>query len=228
MSRGTVIRLFSPEGTLVVEIDDPGVSVKIDGSDVSITGAGAGQIRLKPGRYTVKGVKDGKIVAQELVTITKDGKRVVRVSREAPPSSAATAEARAQRENADATTNDPDRRAAEYVLSIGGMVKVNDQDQEIKVAADLPGESFRLTGVRAEDNKQVTDAGLVRFKDCKNLTSLVLWGTHLTDAGMVHFKDLPGLRELSTDEYADTRRGPGELPGLQGPDSIHGEPHEGG
>ena len=28
---GTVIRLFSPEGTLVVEVDDPGVSVKIDG-----------------------------------------------------------------------------------------------------------------------------------------------------------------------------------------------------
>ena len=37
---GTVIRLFSPEGTLVVEVDDPGVSVKIDGADLVITGAG--------------------------------------------------------------------------------------------------------------------------------------------------------------------------------------------
>src|SRR5262249_34140505 len=36
--RGTVIRLFSPEGTLVVEVDDPGVSVAVDGADVLITG----------------------------------------------------------------------------------------------------------------------------------------------------------------------------------------------
>jgi serine/threonine protein kinase len=31
---GTVIRLLSPEGTLVVEVDDAGVSVKIDGADI--------------------------------------------------------------------------------------------------------------------------------------------------------------------------------------------------
>jgi len=38
--RGTVIRLFSPEGTLEVQVDDPEVSVKTDGSDLVITGAG--------------------------------------------------------------------------------------------------------------------------------------------------------------------------------------------
>jgi hypothetical protein len=38
--RGTVIRLFSPDRTLVVEVDDPGVSMTVDGSDV-ITDAGA-------------------------------------------------------------------------------------------------------------------------------------------------------------------------------------------
>lgn len=46
--RGTVIRLFSPDGTLVVEVDDPAVSVSIDGEDMVITGAGAKEIRLKP------------------------------------------------------------------------------------------------------------------------------------------------------------------------------------
>ena len=53
--RGTVIRLFSPEGTLVVEVDDPGVSVKIDGADLVITGAGAKEIRLKPGQLHGRG-----------------------------------------------------------------------------------------------------------------------------------------------------------------------------
>jgi len=71
----TVIRLFSPEGTLVVEVDDPGVSVKIDGADIVIMGAGAKEIRLTPGNYTVEARKDGKVVSRELVTITKNGRQ---------------------------------------------------------------------------------------------------------------------------------------------------------
>ena len=82
--RGTVIRLFSPEGTLVVEIDDPGVGVRIDGSDLVIRGARAEEIRLKAGRHTVEATRDGKLVSQELVQVERDGRRVVRVSREPP------------------------------------------------------------------------------------------------------------------------------------------------
>jgi hypothetical protein len=81
--RGTVIRLFSPDGTLVVEVDDPGVSIQIDGSDVVITGAGAKEIRLRPGSYTVEARKDGKVVSRELVRVTKDGRQVVKISQEA-------------------------------------------------------------------------------------------------------------------------------------------------
>jgi len=81
--RGTVIRLFSPEGTLVVEVDDPGVSVTIDGEEMVITGAGAKEIRLIPGQYKLKATKDGEVVRQELVTVTRNGRQVVRVSREA-------------------------------------------------------------------------------------------------------------------------------------------------
>ena len=80
--RGTVIRLLSPEGTLVVEVDDPGVSVQIDGEELVITGTGAKEIRLKPGQYKVLSSKDGKLVRQELVTVTRNGRQVVRVSRE--------------------------------------------------------------------------------------------------------------------------------------------------
>src|SRR5262249_34717417 len=51
-----------------------------------------------------------------------------------------------------------DRKAAEYVLSIGGAVQVNDENRQIKAAADLPREAFRLTNVALVENKQVTDA----------------------------------------------------------------------
>jgi tetratricopeptide (TPR) repeat protein len=80
---GTVIRWFHLEGTLMVEVDDPGVSVTIDGEELVITGAGSKEIRLKPGQYQVQASKDGKVVQQELVTVTNKGRQVVKVSREA-------------------------------------------------------------------------------------------------------------------------------------------------
>ena len=83
--RATVIRLFSPEGTLIVEVGDPGVSVTVDGEDTIIQGAGVKEIHLKPGQYKVKASKDGRTVREELVTVERNGKRVVRVSREADP-----------------------------------------------------------------------------------------------------------------------------------------------
>jgi hypothetical protein len=89
--RGTVIRLLSPEGTLVVEIDDPGVSVTVDGGDVVISGAGVKEVRLKPGQYKVQASKDGKVVRQELVTVNRNGRQIVRISQEAPAVTAAEA-----------------------------------------------------------------------------------------------------------------------------------------
>src|SRR5262249_51968928 len=80
--RGTVIRLFSPEGTLVVEVDDSDVKVAVEGADVVISGAGAKEIRLKPGQYKVQATRDGKVVRQELVTVERNGRRIVRISKE--------------------------------------------------------------------------------------------------------------------------------------------------
>src|SRR5262249_9215136 len=83
--RGTVIRLFSPEGTLVVEVEDPGVSVRIDGPGIVIPGAGAREIRLPVGKYTVEATKDGKLVSRKLISVTRNGRPVVRVSQEPTP-----------------------------------------------------------------------------------------------------------------------------------------------
>jgi hypothetical protein len=90
--RGTVIRLFSPEGTLVVEVDDPAISVSLDGKELVITGGGVREIRLKPGQYEMKATKEGKLIRQELITVTKNGREVVRVSREPTPAQVRTAD----------------------------------------------------------------------------------------------------------------------------------------
>jgi serine/threonine protein kinase len=180
----TVIRVLTPDGTLVVEVDDPGVRVSIDDSEMIVTGAGAKEIRLKPGQYKVLARKDGKVVSQELVTITKNGRQVVRVSKES-----------AAAENADAADKrDPDRQAAEYVLlSIGRPVQVNDENHDIRAVSELPTEPFLLTWIEAS-HTGITDADLAHLKDLKGLTFLSLYNTGISDAGLANFKNCKRLR----------------------------------
>ncbi len=92
--------------------------------------------------------------------------------------------------------NAPDRAAAEYVLSIGGTVRVNGSDKFLGVAAELPKESFQLTSVQLSGNQQVSEAGLAIFKDCKNLMHLNLGGTKVSDAGLANFKECKSLTYL--------------------------------
>jgi eukaryotic-like serine/threonine-protein kinase len=80
--RGIVVRLFSQDGTLVVEVDDPQIGVTIDGADIVITGAGVKEIRLKPGEHKIQTSRSGKPLREELLTISNNGRQVVRVSRE--------------------------------------------------------------------------------------------------------------------------------------------------
>jgi len=89
----------------------------------------------------------------------------------------------------------PDRKAAEYVLSVGGAVRIDGQEVEIKNVADLPKERFNLTGINLQ-RKQVTNEGLATMKDCKNLTHLWLHDTNVTDEDLAYFKNFKGLINL--------------------------------
>jgi formylglycine-generating enzyme required for sulfatase activity len=78
----TVIRLTTGEGTLIIETDDPELSIAIDGQELSISGAGLKELKLRPGSYTVVASKNGAPVKQELVQIARNGRQVLRVSLE--------------------------------------------------------------------------------------------------------------------------------------------------
>jgi hypothetical protein len=85
--RATVVRFFTPDGTLVVETDDPAVKVTVEGDgDLVITGAGPQEVRLKAGSYRLKATKDGKPVKldRDLVTISRGDTQTVKVRLEAP------------------------------------------------------------------------------------------------------------------------------------------------
>ena len=116
----------------------------------------------------------------------------------------------------DHPLTDADRRAAAHVLFIGGWVKVNDQDQEIHAAADLPREPFRLTVVDLHGKRQVTDAALAVFQDCRNLKIIFLYhSSAVTDAGLAHFKDCKTITQLHLQGTAVTDAGLASFQGSQ-------------
>ena len=78
----TVIRIVTGEGALVIEVDDPAVSVSLDGEDVTITGAGIHELRLRPGTHKFRATKDGKPLYEEVVTIERGGRRILKVVHE--------------------------------------------------------------------------------------------------------------------------------------------------
>jgi hypothetical protein len=76
----TVLRIRTPDGTLVVEVEDPNVKVTIEGDGgLVITGAGPREIRLRPGIYRVRAAKDGKPIQTEVVAISRGDKQVVSI-----------------------------------------------------------------------------------------------------------------------------------------------------
>jgi WD40 repeat protein len=112
----TVLRIRTPDGTLVLELDDPDINVKVDGNDVVVTGAGPRELRLTPGLHRMLALKDqGRDEA--FITINRGGRRAVRVQLLGPdqPKIAVV-------EPAAGTANQ--RKSPRYVtdeLSSGGM-----------------------------------------------------------------------------------------------------------
>jgi len=186
-----ILRVETAKGTLIVEIQDDETEARIKNGKLILTGPDD-EVRytlvpsernkeLAAGVYKihVEGA-DGLALDTREFTLKKGGRVTVRV----------TAAPRA------ALAFEPDRRAAEYVLSLGGVIEINDQQHAVRAVADLPRDAFRLTCVDLHENKKVNDAGLAAFQGCKSLIYLDLSNTPVGDAGLAHFKDCTSLRVL--------------------------------
>ncbi|HKI32893.1 MAG TPA: protein kinase [Gemmataceae bacterium] len=102
----------------------------------------------------------------------------------------------------DSVDANPDRRAAEWVLSIGGWITIrrDGHEREIEAAKDLPAAPFQVVTVNLDDNHKVDDAGLEHLKGLTNLVMLHLNGTQVSDGGLVHLKGLTNLLQLELNE----------------------------
>ena len=103
-----------------------------------------------------------------------------------------------------------DRKAASFVLSLGGTVRVArpgaEASMEITDVARHP-EPFRLTHVNLGENKKVTDADLAHLSGCVELEMLHLDGTGVGDEGMKHLAGLKKLRHLTLERTKVTDAG---------------------
>jgi hypothetical protein len=179
------------EGTVEIVTDDPKVKVTVEGDGVFrvIDPEKELTVRLKAGKFRVRlgeGAGGLELVSSDEFTLERNGKTTVTIRRvkDAPEVKPVA---------------DNERKAAEWVLSIGGTVSIRtaDKDQEIAAARDLPGGPFQVFAVSLNRNVRVTDAGLANLKPLTNLRTLELGYTHVTDAGLAHLKTLTGLQYLS-------------------------------
>jgi eukaryotic-like serine/threonine-protein kinase len=207
---GTVIRLFSPEGTLVVEADDPGVSVAVDGEDLVITGAVAREIRLKTGRHTVQARKDGKVVQQELVSITSQGSQVVQVRREVTPGSAAAA----REESAVAVIGEGP------VRTVAARLKELNPDFQGEIRSDRI-DHLRIVGSGIRDISPIRAGPQLQYLNCmvKTLKDLApLTGMHLADLSVQGsaVSDLTPLKGMELSHFVCTATPVSDLWPLKG------------
>ena len=110
---------------------------------------------------------------------------------------------------------DPDRKAAEWVLSVGGTVKIDGRDRVIASAKDLPKDRWKLTDVDLS-GKKIADADLAVLGNVVGLQNLLLDGTSITDAGLVHVSKIGGLKSLFLDNCKITDAGLDHLQPIAG------------
>jgi hypothetical protein len=171
----------------------------VDGADVVITGAGAKEIRLKPGQYQVEASRDGKVVRRELVTVHRNGRRVVRISKEpAPPSEAERWEQAVAGLPAEQQVKAVVRRLKELNPAFDGTVTHEIDDGVVKKLSFLSDDVADISPVRALKGLAALDckgsaAGKGQVADLKPLRGLPL--TSL-DAGNTRVEDLGPLRGM--------------------------------
>ena len=141
------------------------------------------------------------VAAVVVIVRDKNGKEVARI--EVPEGGAVEIKNSVDRGKPGAKpVNDPDRKAAEYVLSIRGRLAINHDEANFNLMTSnpLPKGPIMLKAVYLHANQEVSDRGMAAFVDCRNLTYLWLNNTQVSDEGLGHLTTCDTLRYLMLDE----------------------------
>ncbi len=108
-----------------------------------------------------------------------------------------------------------DREIAEWVVSIGGTLRVNNKEDRISRLEDLPKEPFFIISISFSQNENMTDHRLRSIKELKHLEGLYIEATPVTNAGMQDLAQLTSLTKLDISSTAVGDEGLQYLAGLE-------------
>ncbi|MGA2033283.1 MAG: protein kinase [Thermoguttaceae bacterium] len=198
---GVIFKLRTKDGTLIVEVSDPDVTVQVlnDEGKVQIERKGEKgtlTIAVDPGKHRLRVQKDGVEMFAKDVSIASGGTETIKAVLELPHT--LSGEPEASKLATQAT--DPDRRAAEWVLRSGGVVTVKAdgiEQSSIAKIGDLPPGKLEVTEAVFLDKPDVNDEGVRCLAGLRSLRVLTLQGTAITDSGLLALGPLPSLEHLN-------------------------------
>jgi serine/threonine protein kinase/Leucine-rich repeat (LRR) protein len=210
---GVVLHFATNQGELVVEIHDPTVEVAVKQDNLLVhdkTSKREFVLAAKNGAIEVY-EKDGVKLLTRQFELTRGGKTTITVTAK----ELADARKPDKPEPVVVAPGDRDGKAAEWVLSLGGRVIIEDNGtrREVNAAKDLPAGPWLLRGIGFD--RKVTDAGLKELAGLKGLQSLELGFTQVTDIGLKELAGLQALRDLGLGGTKVTDAGLKELAGLK-------------
>jgi serine/threonine protein kinase/Leucine-rich repeat (LRR) protein len=214
---GQLIRVATNKGQIVIEVDDPSITLQVKENQVVIhDGQGQAEITLAAGDHQLEvSVKQPAGEAKfktDRFTLSRGGTKVIEAREELAKAVASLTplaprqpEARLRGTTTKdrlppvAAAPDLDRSAASWVLSQGGTVKVRvGQSTEpilVRLGNALPASDFKLTTVNLQ-NRALADADLVHFRGLRQLVELVLGGRAIMGPGLANLADLTQLKSL--------------------------------
>ena len=102
-----------------------------------------------------------------------------------------------------APAGDPERRAAEWVLSIGGSVRLWAIDDtnwlDVRALENLPKSSFTIHRIYLSGNKKVTKQGLQNLDGLRNCFMLIFDSSSLDHDALLSLPPMPTLTILDVD-----------------------------
>lgn len=220
VTRNGTVEVTSPDGKLP---DDVKVVVSQGGKEVELLQAdNQWSAKIVNGEYRVhvgKGSDRFEIKNSTLI-VNRMGRAIVKVELK-PGTESPDAASSVAIESQPGTSPKPDRRAAEWVLSVGGDATIKTKYEELPVRRieDLPTKDFKLLDVDLKNVAEFDDSGMIAFDGCTNIRSfqarrhvgdsgiaylracldlrrLILFQTGVTDNGLATFKDCKRLESL--------------------------------
>lgn len=147
---GIILRLETRDGTLVVEIEDPDVTVSVDDGEVVVEGAGVREIRLKPGRHKWTTRRSGTPASTQWVTVERGGKKILRVRQLPPATTQASAKTRGGAEASgrgaepEATRPETARRVERGPIGQPETITIGEPGEELTRLTAYDGIVFQL------------------------------------------------------------------------------------